>query len=304
MLDRHPALAICPETQFHLLVYLRRHAFGDLGNPAKRVRLIREYLASRPMRESGMDAAELAPRLSREATSYRAMFTSILNYYADSQNKPRYGEKTALHALFLGTLLEWFPDAVILHVVRDPRAAVASLQRVPWASHSVVTNARKWLKLNLAARRFCDRAGYLEVRYEALVTDPAGELRKICSFLGEEYSPQMLVPDQNRMAGSDDIKRWQTAITSERVDVWKEEIESAQVGQIEWVLGAKLESFGYERSTTSASALTVLRGLTDAALDYSAHGMARLLPFLWYRLAEPTKIEKSDYSWGPKSYLG
>ena len=179
---------------------------------------------------------ELAQRLLREAISYRALFTSILNYYADSQNKPRYGEKTALHALFLGTLLEWFPDAVILHVVRDPRAAVASLRRAPWASNSVVTNARKWVKLNQAARRFRDRPGYLEVRYEALVADPSCELQRICSFLGEDYSPQMLVPDHDRCGGND-VKRWETAITSERLDIWKEELTSAQVAQIEWVLG-------------------------------------------------------------------
>ncbi len=252
------------------------------------------------MRESGMDSTELAQRLSREATSYQALFTSILRYYADSQNKPRYGEKTALHALFLGTLLEWFPDATILHVVRDPRAAVASLQRAPWASSSVVTNARKWLTLNQAARRFRDRPGYLEVRYEALVTDPSGELQKICSFLGEDYAAQMLVPDQNRTAGDEDVKRWQTAITSERLDIWRGELTAAQVAQIEWVLGPAMESFGYERSAPSASALTVLRGLSYAALDYAAHGTARLLPFLWYRLAAPTKMEKSDYYWGPK----
>jgi hypothetical protein len=32
--------------------------------------------------------------------------------------------------------------------------------------------------------------------------------------------------------------------------------------------------------------------------------VARLPPFLWYRLAKPTKMEKSDYYWGPKNYLG
>jgi len=300
LLERHPALAICGETQFHLLVYVRRKAFGNLENPAKRAHLIREYLASRPMRESGLDTSELRDRLAREATSYQALFTSILSYYADSQNKPRCGEKTALHALFLETLREWFPGALILHMVRDPRAVVASLQGAPWASSSVVTNTRKWIKLNQAARQFHDQPGYLEVRYEALVQSPAGELQKICSFLGEEYSPGMLVPDQNRAAGGDSLRRWQMAITPERVDAWKTELTAAQVAQIEWVLGSKMESFGYERSAPSASALTVLRGLTDAAIDFAGHAITRSLPFLWYQVAAPTKIEKSDYRWGPK----
>jgi len=302
MLDRHPALAICPETQFHALVYLRRKAFGDLSDPGNRRRLISEYLQSRPMRESGFDRAELAEKLSREGTSYQALFKSILSYYTDSQRKPRFGEKTALHAIFLETLCDWFPDAVILHMVRDPRAAVASLQRQPWASGSVIANARKWLELNQAARQFRKRPGYLEVRYEALVTDPVRELQGICSFLGEEYSPFMTVPDKNSAAGGDDLRRWQTAVTSARLDVWKKELTAAQVSQIEWALGPTMESFGYQRSASPASALIVLEGIGDAALDFAGHVITRLPHFLWYRLGAPTKIEQSDYRWGPKGW--
>lgn len=299
MLDRHPALAIFPETQFHLLVYLRRNAFGDLRDPAKRRHLISEYLQSRPIKAAGLNIAELAERLSREATSYQALFTSMLSYYADSQGKPRHGEKTALHALFLETLREWFPGALILHLLRDPRAAVASLQRAPWASGSVVTNARKWLKLNKAARRFREQPGYLEVRYEALVTDPVRELRAICTFLGEEYSPAMIVPEQHSAAEGEE--RWMAAVTASRLDVWKKELTSDQVAQIEWVLGQEMESFGYQRSASPAAALTVLRGVSDAAVDLTGHVITRLPPFLWYRIGAPTRMEKSDYRWGLKS---
>jgi hypothetical protein len=299
MLNRHPGLAIFGETQFHLLVYLRRNAFGDLRDPAKRERLIREYLQSRPLKAAGLNIAELAEKLSREATSYQALFTSMLSYYADSQGKPRYGEKTALHALFLETLREWFPGALILHLLRDPRAVVASLQHAPWAPDSVVINARKWLKLNRAARLFRDQPGYLEVRYEALVTDPVHELRTICAFLREEYSPAMMVPEQH--SATDGERRSMTAVTPARLDVWKKELTADQVTQIEWVLASEMESFGYQRSTSSAAALTVLRGVSDAARDLAGHVITRLPPFLWYRFAAPTRMEKSDYRWGLKS---
>ncbi len=271
MLDRHPRLAICGATYFDLLVYSRRKAFGDLSDVSCRQRLISEYLASTPMKEAGLDSAESAERLSLEATSYRALFTSILSYYAESQSKPRYGEKTALHALFLGTLCEWFPDAVILHIVRDPRDAVASLQRQAWASGSAVTNARQWLKFTQAARRFSNRPGYLEVRYEDLVIDPARELSRICSFLGEDYSPIMTVPDRQGTVGTDSPTRWQTEITSERLSLWEKQLTAAQIAQIEWVLGTEMERFGYKRNASPASALTVLGGASCAGLDFAGH---------------------------------
>src|SRR5580704_14713740 len=103
ILDRHPSIGIRPETQFQRLVYSRRKAFGDLSNLNNRRRLIDEYLASRFIRGIDFDTAALAERLQREGTSYRALFSSLLRCYADSQGKSRFGEKTPQHALFLET---------------------------------------------------------------------------------------------------------------------------------------------------------------------------------------------------------
>ncbi len=299
LLNRHPSLAICGETFFHWLVYRRRKLFGDLGDPLNRRRAIDKYLASGPIRKIGIGTAELAEKLSREATSYQAMFTAVLRYYADSQHKPRFGEKTPRHALFLETLHTWFPGAVILHMVRDPRAAVASLQHVPWAQRSVVMNARRWLELNQAARRFRDQPGYLEVRYEALVTDPVGELNRICSFLGEEYSPAMLATEFGAAGDTGGPERWRTPITSARLEVWRSELTTSQVAQIEWALGPHLESFGYARYAPPASTLTAFRGRAYAALCLARTWMRRLPPE-WYRLLKPTKIAKLEPWPGPK----
>ncbi len=286
VLDRHPSLAICNETHFYRLVYLRRKTFGNLSDPANRERLIRVYLSSREMQRAIPDATALARRLEHEASSYQAMFTSMLSFYADSQGKPRYGEKTPGHALFLETLCEWFPNAVILHMVRDPRGAVASLQRKAWARSSVVANARLWLRLNQAARLFRQRPGYLEVRYEALVQDPAREVRGICSLLGEEYSPAMLLPEEDSTGHIRGARRSRMAVTSEQVDAWRKELTSSQVAQIEWVLGPELESFGYAREGAPASALTMLRGVSYEAFDFARFEMSRL-PSVWRRFGSP-----------------
>jgi hypothetical protein len=298
ILDRHPRLAICRETQFHRLVYIRRKAFGDLRDLGNRRRLITEYMKSRHIRRAGLDTPAFAEMLSGEATSYRAMFTAILSYYAETQSKPRFGEKTPQHALFLETLFEWFPNAVILHMIRDPRASVASMQRMPWRG-SVVANARIWLRLNQSARLFQQRPGYLEVRYEDLVTDPVSELRKICSFLGEEYSPSMLEPEEESSGEVDGLRRTRTAVTPARLEVWRKDLTAAQVQQIEWVVGPHLESFGYQRTAAPASPLTIVRGVSYAAFDLARFVTARL-PAVWYRFGAQTEIAKFEYWSGPK----
>jgi hypothetical protein len=299
ILDRHPCIGICPETQFQRLVYLRRKAFGDLRDLTNRRRLIDEYLSSRFVGRMNLDTAALAERLQLEGANYKAMFSSLLRYYSDSQGKSRIGEKTPQHALFLETLCEWFPDAVIVHMVRDPRASVASMQRMPWR-RSVVANARIWLTLNQAVRRFREWPGYLEVRYESLVTDPEGELRRICPFIGEEYSPSMLVPEQDPAETSADWLRSRTAVTAERLEVWRRDLTKAQVAQIEWALGPELENFGYVREAPPASALTAMRGASYAAFDFARFVMARL-PAVWYRFGAQTKIAKFERWEGPKA---
>jgi Sulfotransferase family len=295
ILDRHPSIAICGETYFLPLVYTRRNAFGDLSQVAKRQRLIEEYIVNRHLKKAKLDTPELAERLSREAISYQAMFTSILKYNAERRGKRRFGEKTPQHALHLETLWDWFPDAVVLHMIRDPRASVASLQQQPFAPSSVVLNARRWLDLNLVARSFRDRPGYLEVRYEALVTNPVEELRKTCTFLDEEYSPSMLVPEETQISRRN---RSRTAITQARLDVWREDLTAAEIAQIEWVVGPHLEAFGYARECPPASALTVLQGLAYVPFA-SARFLTARLPAVWYRFAAPAKLRQYDYWTNP-----
>jgi Sulfotransferase family len=99
-----------------------------------------------------MDIDVLRERLMNEGVSWRALFASMLQVYADSQGKPYSGEKTPEHALYVKMLCDWFPDCTIIHLVRNPRAAVYSLTQVPWASRSVLMGARTWRLFNTAAR--------------------------------------------------------------------------------------------------------------------------------------------------------
>jgi hypothetical protein len=288
ILNRHPRIAICAETHFHSYAYQRRRAFGDLGDPKNRRRLVEEYLALKRLRFV-TDPAGLTETLMREGTSYEALFTSLVKYHAGG--KPRWGEKTPQHALFAETLCEWYPKGTILHIIRDPRDVVASLQRMSWAADSVVQNARRWLKHNLAARRCSLLPQYLQVRYETLVTRPEQEIARICERLGEEYSPSLLDP-RGQVVFPPPVRWTQSAqqpITTERLGSWREDLTAEQVSQIEWALGRHMETFGYQRSMDPPSGLTIARGLGFAMFDSARTRLAQL-PGIWYHLARPTKL--------------
>jgi len=294
MLNRHPSLAICGETQFNQYVYRRRRAFGDLGNLRNRRRLIDEYLSVRRIQRLGIDISRLKEKLVREATSYPAVFACLARSYAESTGKKRWGEKTPQHALIAELLCEWFPDAAILHILRDPRDTVASLQRMTGASNSVIMNARTWLACHLAARKSSHRPGYLLVRYETLVAQPEMEQARICAHLGEHYAPAMLVADDAAAPASPWVQRAREPVTAKRIAAWQEEITERDAALIDWVVGRHLRSFGYPRVASAASIPSVARGLAFAGFD----GIRRRLPQIpgaWYHLMQPTKLAKEEF---------
>jgi len=114
MLNRHPAIGMCRETDFYHYVYKRRYRFGDLKHLRNRRRLVKQYLGTQRLQRMQLDLEALQERLLREGTSYPAFFGSLLCFYADKQEKKRCGEKTPEHALFTETLCNWYPDASII----------------------------------------------------------------------------------------------------------------------------------------------------------------------------------------------
>jgi hypothetical protein len=293
MLNRHPLLAVCGETRFYHYLYARRRAFGDLGNLKNRRRLVEEYLSTERVQRLGIDLPGLGERLMREAIGYRELFTSVLEYYAESQGKPRYGEKTPHHALFTETLCEWFPGANILHLVRDPRDVVASLQRMVWAPNSIVANAQVWLDCNLGARRSSHRPEYLLIRYEKLVAEPEQELSRICAFLGCEFAPQMLVPDTQSDVNRR-VRAHQKDINMERLGKWQEQLSTDDVALVEWAAGSAMQDFGYESSTTAPSQWRIARARGFAALDAVRKQLVEF-PGIWYYLMQPARIATEEY---------
>lgn len=153
MLNRHPAIAISRETEFYHYIYRRRRIFGSLSDLGNRKRLVKEYLSTQRIQRMNLDLQALEQKLLEEGVTYEALFASLLSFYARAHGKRRCGEKTPQHALFTEVLCRWYPDARIIHILRDPRDVVASLLRMPSAPNDVIGNARVWLRFNLAARR-------------------------------------------------------------------------------------------------------------------------------------------------------
>lgn len=292
MLDRHPAIGLCDETHFFYYVHSRRRHFGDLSDPDARRRLVERYLEMKNIRVLGLDLDRLAETLVESGRSYRLFFLVLLARYARENGKRRLGEKSPDHALHAETLCDWYPRCRIVHLVRDPRAVVGSLRRMPWARDSVMANARWWRRNNEGALRVRDRDSYLSVRYERLVSHPEEQLRRICRHVGEPYSGAMLSPDRD-----EDHRPWtqraRREVTRSRVDRWKDELSGDQVALVEHVAGPLMEELGYPRATDRPGPARVAVGRAADALDWVRH-TAATLPRVFYYWLHPTRIAAEE----------
>jgi Sulfotransferase family len=249
MLHSHPRLAIAPETRFILPAYRQRLRFGDLEDPANRRALGEFVAAGRYFRNLGLDPAETVERIVEGPPTFGSAIGIVLRSYAERFGRPRWGEKRPGYYRHIDVVMRLFPDAQLVHIVRDPRDCVASLKRVPWwkrtSHHSVLAWARAIDLTAEAARRW----PVTRVQYERLVAEPERELRSLCAALDEEYDPAMAEPERFVTEVVPD-KRWhrstrEGAATTARIGRWRGHLEPWELQLCETVLGRRMEQLGY-----------------------------------------------------------
>lgn len=129
----------------------------------------------------------------------RAYWASVREFGAEPAGKV-FVDKAPLSTLWLPLVARLFPDARVLFALRDPRDVVISAFK-----HRFLVNAMAWPFTDLVeAAEFYDGVMALGERYRALlptavhqhrhedlIADFEGEVRRICDFIGIDWSEAM-----------------------------------------------------------------------------------------------------------------
>ena len=254
MIHAHPRLAMPPETRFLTRLWRKRATFGDLTTRKQRRRLARACTRGSRLAHLGLDRKTTRRAIRAAPPTLGSAFGTVFAEFARTQGKARWGDKRPLYYQEVDVLLRLFPDAQIVHCVRDPRATVASLKRMPWWPYDSIGAMATWSHAEWCLRRNLRRLPadvYHVVRYESLVADPARQLSDLCDFLDEEFDDAMLEPARVRHLVPDS-KTWHANLGSDvstaRVDAWRSQLEPWEIGLIELVLRRKMARWGYRRS--------------------------------------------------------
>lgn len=155
-----------------------------------------------------------------------------------------WGDKTPENVFQLELIARLWPDARVLHVMRDPRATVLSMRR-SWG-RSVLRGSVIWRDAIRAAERaegLFPAGAVRTLRYEALVAEPARELAGLADWLGVVFEPDAL-------AGFQNDERWghaagRSGVVAPPLDNWRKGLTTAQVRQIEEIVLDEMKRVGY-----------------------------------------------------------
>jgi hypothetical protein len=235
--DRHPGLCCGPESSLFLPVRLNLAALA----------------AGHGLAEGDLRALVAA------APSQGAFIDAFASAYLAARGRPRWAEKTPLNIRHLDWIMDRWPDARIVHVVRDGRDVVCSMREHPdrrwvdgrWvkelAPKSVEEYARRWVSDTAAGMRWRGDPRYLEVRYEDLVRAPEATLELVLTFLGEPFDARLLAVEPSVAPVPDPRGRPDAAgaITTSSMGRWGRDLSTADRETVKRVAGARLVELGY-----------------------------------------------------------
>lgn len=126
-------------------------------------------------------------------SDWPAIFEAFMTEYARLRHRPLWGLKTPGNEHRMDTVLNMFPDARIVCMIRDPRAVASSHQRVAGGTWPY----EEWRHMAAWKRsvRAIEDGPCLAVRYEDLVADREKVTRRVCDYLGLVFNSAMLNMD-------------------------------------------------------------------------------------------------------------
>ena len=255
MLNRHPRLAVPPESHFLLRLFEQLPINRKLS--PEEVRQAAEIIIRHPrfrtwhINEDRLRASfdEIGPCHLRE------LVDCAFRLEVARTAKPRWGDKTPAYSDCWEQIAELYPDARLIHIIRDGRDVSASLGNVGWHGRTEYERAKYWSSRVSLARECERRLGpqrCLTVRYEDLVLDTEETLKRVCSFLEEDYAPAMTRFYEDSLDHVSDFDgpvhgKLNRPPEKDDVDCWRNDVSRVRILLFESVAGRAMDALCYER---------------------------------------------------------
>jgi hypothetical protein len=267
MLERHPDVAIPPESHFIPKLWADRDRYGSGGRLERPKDFLLDLASEARFRSWDLPIQAVRDELERvEAPTLAQGIGAAFAAFARANGKSAWGDKTPKYVDHIELISKLFPTARFVHLVRDGRDVALSVLDMERLHAHAATAAKVWARQvagGRAAGRALGDARYLELRYEDLLEDGPGEIRRVCAFLGIPFRQVMLkheggalerIPERQR-----GMHRRLALPPTKGLRDWRSQMSSGELAEWESVAGPQLEAFGYRRAASAPGLFTRLK---------------------------------------------
>lgn len=234
-------------------------SYGNLEDGKNFARLVEDVcqlveLNPVPWEGVVLDRKDVARRCRKH--SLVAVFGAVYDIMSEHKGARTWLCKSLANIQYLDAIEDYYgKDARYLYLYRDGRDVALSFRKAVVGEKHFYFIAKEWTqaqRLALDLRGRVDSERFCGVSYEELTGNAEATMRRLCKFIGVEYSPQMLEfhesDEAQRAAKSSDL--WGNVtkpVMADNTHKFLKECSAEDVGIFESVAGDVLDALGYKR---------------------------------------------------------
>jgi hypothetical protein len=267
ILDEHPSVSIPPESNFLIGLYPQYRDY-TLTNKDKE-KLLEDLFRFPKFGDLKVDRYALETQVfDRSIVYFEDVYMAIQRQYALQRGKVDngsiffFGEKNR----FWRDKAEWisscFPDAIVLHIIRDPRDIAVSYAQLnrqqldvpdyPKLEENPIMIINEWILNNNRIKEMQKNHRYFMVRYEDLILNTRNTINKLLDILGLDIDDSIFEYYKKEIFGVTEPmshQLWKAKLTEapDKNNIGKFEafLSPVELGTIHTLFHKNLADYGY-----------------------------------------------------------
>lgn len=260
-----------------------------------------------------MDYARVIALYDAQKTkNFATLNKCFLKSEALKKGKEWGGDQTPRHVFHINEILEMYPEAKFIHMVRDARAILFS-QKNKWKAslrhghpkfeiirtylnYHPVTTSMLWknaIKAGLSAQNKLNSKIILTIRFEDLVNQPQKTITTLCDFLKIPYQAEM--PNVSVTLCADKRDEGKKGIDKEISTRWRSGLSQTEIFLADAIGGDQMRKLGYTTEKRLPNPLSLMLWITLLPLQLvlafaiNLGRMGNPISYLYKRLMPETK---------------
>jgi hypothetical protein len=253
-------------------------SYGDLHKGSNFEQLVSDVcrlVETNPVKWESVDLDPKAIMDSCRERSLVAVYGAVHDCLARAWGGTDWLCKSMANVHHLGEIERYFgKSARFIYLYRDGRDVALSFRKALIGDKTFYHLGKAWdeaQQLSLALSRRVHESQFIALSYEELTSRPEPALRRLCGFLGAEYSPKMMEfhrsAEAQRTAVTGLWSNVNQPVDSKNSNKFLREASTEEIRHFESVAGESLDELNYPRHCSERGKQYRISSATLSALD-------------------------------------